>query len=107
MAVAVVQVIDRTLESKSFLSFISHLLFFAVLALYTLVHPDLPDVLLAEEVPDLDQGPILGDGAVDGEMGVDGAHLVLVALKQTTKLVYCSSICQDLSIGKRKRLCLA
>ena len=56
------------------------LLLLGVLALDALVHAHAPDELLAEEVAHLDQGAGLGDGAVDGEMGVDGAHLVLVAL---------------------------
>jgi hypothetical protein len=37
-------------------------------------------LLLAEEVPDLDCGVAVGDGGVDGEVGVDEPHLVAVAL---------------------------
>ena len=44
------------------------------------MHADLAHELLAQKVADFDEGAGLGDGAVDGEMGVDGAHLVLVAL---------------------------
>lgn len=37
--------------------------------------------LLAQEVTDLKLAAALLDDAVDGEMGVDGTHLVLEALK--------------------------
>jgi hypothetical protein len=57
------------------------LLLLAVLAGDSLVHPDASDEFLSQEVPDLDEGAALGDGAVDGEVSVDGAHLVLVALR--------------------------
>ena len=40
----------------------------------------LPDELLAQEIPDLDQSSSLTDGAVDGEMSIDRPHLVQVAL---------------------------
>lgn len=46
-------------------------------------HQHLANVLLAEEVADLDDGVVLGGDAVDGEMGVHGAHLVLEALGDT------------------------
>ena len=46
-------------------------------------HPDLPDVFLAKEVPDLDEGAGLWDGAVDGEMGIHGPHLVQESLNNT------------------------
>jgi hypothetical protein len=36
--------------------------------------------LLAEKVPDLDSSVGVGDGRVDGEVSVDEAHLVAVAL---------------------------
>ena len=36
--------------------------------------------LLAQEVTDLELVAVLLDDAVDGEMGVDGTHLVLEAL---------------------------
>ena len=45
------------------------------------MHADPAHKLLAQKVADLDEGAALRDGAVDGEMGVDGAHLVLVALQ--------------------------
>lgn len=38
--------------------------------------------LLAQEVTDLKSTTVLLDDAVDGEMGVDGAHLVLEALEK-------------------------
>lgn len=47
---------------------------------HTGLHLDAPDVLLAEEVTDLDQAVVLADDAVDGEMGMYGAHLVLESL---------------------------
>ena len=46
------------------------------------MHADPAHKLLAQKVADLDEGAALRDGAVDGEMGVDGAHLVLVALNE-------------------------
>ncbi len=58
------------------------LLLLGVLALDAVVQLDLADVLLAEEVAHLHLAAALGDGAVDGEMGVHRAHLVLVALEQ-------------------------
>ena len=58
-----------------------YLLGLAVLDYDALGHPDLPDVLLAEEVPDLDEGAGLGDGAIDGEMSIHGPHLVKESLK--------------------------
>ena len=57
------------------------LLVLGVLALDARGHAHAADELLAEEVTDLDEGAGLGDGAVDGEMGVHSAHLVLVTLK--------------------------
>ena len=36
--------------------------------------------LLAQEIPDLESRARLLDDAVDREMGIDGAHLVLEAL---------------------------
>jgi hypothetical protein len=48
-----------------------------------LQHGDLHDDLLAQEVADLDGSLIIGDNNVDGEMGVDEAHLVLVTLGDT------------------------
>ena len=57
------------------------LLCFRVLHSDAVVHADLPDELLPEEVAHLDDGSALGYGAVDGEMSVDGAHLVEVALQ--------------------------
>ena len=60
----------------------TYLLFLAVLALDAVVHAHLAHKLLAQKVADLDEGAALRDGAVDGEMGVDGAHLVLVALNE-------------------------
>lgn len=39
--------------------------------------------LLPQEVTDFDSTTIVLDNAVDGEMGIDGAHLVLEALKST------------------------
>ena len=68
------------LKGISNTSNITYLLFLAVLALDAVVHAHLAHELLSQEVSDLDEGAALRDGAVDGEMGVDGAHLVLVAL---------------------------
>ena len=45
-------------------------------------HAHLPDELLAQEVPDLDEGAALSDGAIDGEMSVHGPHLVQESLEQ-------------------------
>lgn len=50
---------------------------------YTRCHMDLADVLLAQEVTDLDDRVVLGGDAVDGEMGIYGAHLVLETLGHT------------------------
>lgn len=44
---------------------------------------DLSDVLLSEEVSDLDNSAVLDEVDVDGEMGVDVSHLVLVTLGDT------------------------
>ena len=41
---------------------------------------DLLDLFSADEVLDLDGTLVLGDGGVDGEMGVDQSHLVLETL---------------------------
>jgi len=49
----------------------------------TLQHRDLHDDLLTQEVADLDGLLIIGNNDVDGEMGVDEAHLVLVTLGDT------------------------
>ena len=43
----------------------------------------LPDKLLTKEVANLDKGAPLGDGAVDGEMGIHSTHLVQVTLDET------------------------
>jgi hypothetical protein len=56
------------------------LLFLAVLALDSIVHANAADEFLAQEVTDFDQAASLRDGAIDGEMSVDSAHLVLVAV---------------------------
>lgn len=50
---------------------------------HTGCHMYLADVLLAEEVTDLDDGVVLGGDAIDGEMGIYGAHLVQEALGDT------------------------
>lgn len=42
-----------------------------------LVDGDLSDLLLSQEVSDLDNGTVLDEVDVDGEMGVDVSHLVL------------------------------
>ena len=55
-------------------------LLLGVLALDTIVHANSSNELLAQEVTDLDKGAGLRDGAVDGEMGVDSAKFVLVAV---------------------------
>mmetsp|Transcript_3474 Transcript_3474/g.8684 ORF Transcript_3474/g.8684 Transcript_3474/m.8684 type:complete len:232 (+) Transcript_3474:102-797(+) len=47
---------------------------------YPRVALDAADDLLAEEVPDLDDGVLLNDRDVDGEVGVHEPHLVLEAL---------------------------
>ena len=52
------------------------------------MHLDPTDELLAQEVPDLDQRSALGDGAIDREMGVHGAHLVLVALEKEKSIIF-------------------
>jgi len=61
------------------------------LDLNTLVHDDPPDELLANEVADLDLEQaslvVLVEVDVDGEMGVDVAHLVLEALGDTDNQV--------------------
>lgn len=44
---------------------------------------DLSDSLLSEEVSDLDNGTVLDEVDVDGEMGVDVSHLVLETLGDT------------------------
>jgi hypothetical protein len=49
----------------------------------TLQHGDLHDDLLTQEVADLNGLLIIGNNDVDGEMGVDEAHLVLVTLGDT------------------------
>ncbi len=41
--------------------------------------------LLAQEVTDLKSTTVLLDDVVDGEMGVDGAHLVVEALKDIVR----------------------
>lgn len=50
----------------------------------TLEHGDLPNDLLTEEVSDGEGLSSLTDDAVDGEMGVDGPHLVLEPLYDRT-----------------------
>merc|ERR1740128_1233738 len=50
-------------------------------------HAHLPDVLLSQEVPDLDQGTALCDGAIDGEMSVDGPHLEQESIGDTLEQV--------------------
>ena len=44
------------------------------------MHPNAPNELLAQEVTNLHKGSSLGDGAVDGEMGIDRTKFVLVAV---------------------------
>lgn len=58
------------------------LLVLAVLALDTLGHAHTSDELFAQEISHLDQGAAFGDGAVNGEMGIHGTHLVFVALQR-------------------------
>ena len=48
----------------------------------TLLHLDTSDVLLTQKVSDLNEGALLADGAVNGEMGIYGSHLVLESLKK-------------------------
>lgn len=45
------------------------------------LHDDLLDVATTEEVLDLNEGAVLGNVSVDGEMRIDASHLVLDALK--------------------------
>merc|ERR1719230_1783441 len=47
------------------------------------MHPHLADELFPKEVPHLNESAALTDGAVDGEMGIDGPHLVEIALGDT------------------------
>jgi hypothetical protein len=44
------------------------------------VHSNATNEFFAQEVADFDQGASFRNGAVDGEVSVDGAHLVLVAV---------------------------
>ena len=61
------------------------------------MHAHLAHKLLAQKVADLDEGAALADGAVDGEMGVDGAHLVLVALNEVYTRRYAARIKRSLA----------
>ena len=61
------------------------------------MHAHLAHELLSKEVSDLDEGAALRDGAVDGEMGVDGAHLVLVALNEVYTRRYAARIKRSLA----------
>ena len=49
----------------------------------TLRHPHFSDELLAQEVTDLDDRVVLRGDAIDGEMGVDGAHFVFESLHKS------------------------
>ena len=46
-----------------------------------IVHPHTTDEFLSQEVSHFDQSAALGDGAGDGEMSIDGSHLVFVSLR--------------------------
>jgi hypothetical protein len=46
-------------------------------------HVNVLDLLTSEEVLDINARSILGDGAVNGEMSMDGSHLVHVAFGDT------------------------
>lgn len=50
-----------------------------ILAAHSGLHVHSPQDLLTEEITDLDQPAVVGGGDVDGEVSVDGPHLVLVA----------------------------
>ena len=49
----------------------------------TVDHVDVLDLLTSKEVLDVDAGAVLGDDAVNGEMSMDGSHLVHVAFGDT------------------------
>merc|ERR1719219_135153 len=75
------------------------LLAFAVLTGHTGVHAHLPDVLLSEEVPDLNESSLLTDGAVDGEMSVHSPHLVHEA--HSDSLDHVLDVATDSSDGRQ------
>ena len=50
----------------------------------TVGHVNVLDLLTSEEVLDVDAGSVLGDDAVNGEMSVDGSHLVHEAFGDTS-----------------------
>ena len=56
------------------------LLFLRVLADHAVVHAHATNELLAQKVSNLNESSGLRDGAIDGEMRIDGTKLVLVAV---------------------------
>lgn len=50
---------------------------------HTISHRHLENLLASQHVPDLSRSPVVSDDNVDGEVGVDGPHLVLPSNGET------------------------